>query len=93
MAVKSWAIRPPFGRPEQRRTLQSGGVHDREDVVGALLKRRYLVELVGEPDASFVECCHPNVNSDVFEKPAEELVLPDDLHIRQERRNRQHVGT
>ena len=70
----------------------AGGVHHREDVLGALLERRRPVEPIRQADPSLVEADHAQVAGHVLEEAAVVLVLPDDLAVRDERRDGEDVG-
>jgi hypothetical protein len=82
-----------FRSSHQRWSVQPGGVHDGEDVGGALLEGGCVVELVRQPDPPLVERGDADVAGDVLEEPPVELMLPNDLNIRDDRRYSQYVGT
>ena len=82
-----------FRRPQERRPFQPSGVHDGEDVACSLLKGGCVVELVRQPDPPLVERSDPDVAADVLEESPVELMLPDDLHIRHQRRDGENVWT
>ena len=63
------------------RALDCLGIHDRRDVIDALLECRDLLEAVGAANAPLVEPENPDAPSVVFENPAIELVVPGQLDV------------
>jgi len=66
--------------PEERRALDTGGVHHRPDVVHPLLERRHAADAVGRPRAALVEADDPHAIRQLAEIVAGELFV--ELHRR-----------
>ena len=73
-----------------RRVLEPRGVHDREHVLAPVLQRWRNPKSVGEPDASLVEHRDADVVALIFERSPVELLLPDQLDVRDHGRDDEH---
>ncbi len=73
-----------LGEADERRALQAGRVHHRQDVFAALFERRRGVEAIGKPDPPLVERGDAYVVTLVLECAAVQLLFPDQLAVRDE---------
>ena len=80
-----------FGEALDRRVLERRGIHHREDFVAPLLQCRRNPESVREPDASLVEVRDADMLAVVLERTTIELLLPDQLDVRDHGRDDQHI--
>ena len=76
------AHRPALRDPEQGGPLGARGVHDRPDVVAALLERRNLGDGIGQPGAALVEDDQAREGAEPLEEASERSRLPLQLEVR-----------
>ena len=70
-----------LGYPEEHRMLGTGGVHDRPDVVHALLEGRDTDHAVGHAYSTLVEQDEAGERSQPLEEAGDVWILPPDLDV------------
>ena len=92
-AANSWAISPPSDAPSSAgRSSPAASMTARMSVVRCS-RVGGVVELVRQPHPPLVEHGDADVTGDVLEESPVELMLPEDLDVRHQRRYGQNVGT
>src|SRR5215470_1799147 len=81
----------PLPPGQERGPGRSGGVHDRRDVVGPLLKGRHPRDPVGKTGAALVEQDQPAHGPEPVKEPGELRELPHHLQVRHPARDKDQV--